>query len=89
MTVNTIPVCRIDDAAVAASLQEALGNAGDEVVLDFSSVRRVDASALRALATLADTAAQKNVKLGLRGVNVEVYKVLKLVKLSRRFAFQE
>ena len=36
------------------------------------------------LARLAD---EKAVKIVLRGVNVDVYKVLKLVKLSPRFNF--
>ena len=30
---------------------------------------------------------KKAVKVGLRGVNVEIYKVLKLVKLASRFSF--
>ena len=36
------------------------------------------------LASLAD---DKAVKIGLRGVNVDIYKVLKLVKLAPRFCF--
>jgi len=57
------------------------------VVLDFSSVRRVDPSAVRAMEGFADTADDKAVKVALRGVNVDVYKVLKLVKLASRFSF--
>jgi hypothetical protein len=36
---------------------------------------------------LAQLASEKNVKVALRSVNVDVYKVLKLVKLTRRFSF--
>jgi len=42
---------------------------------------------VRALQTLAATADEKTVKVVLRGVNIEIYKVLKLVKLARRFSF--
>ncbi len=66
---------------------EALDRAESDMVLDFSAVRRIDPSALRALETLAGTADEKAVKLVLRNVNVEIYKVLKLVKLASRFSF--
>jgi anti-anti-sigma regulatory factor len=42
---------------------------------------------VQALEELADRADEKGIKVALRGVNVDVYKVLKLVKLSSRFAF--
>jgi anti-anti-sigma regulatory factor len=57
------------------------------VALDFSSVQRIDAIALSAMAEFADIADSKGVKVVLRGVNVGVYKVLKLVKLASRFSF--
>ena len=66
---------------------EKLSNAGDEVVLDFSSVGRIDPSALRAMEALATTADKKAAKVALRGVNVEVYRVLKLMQLAPRFSF--
>ena len=80
----------IDGARVAASVKEAgekLDGAEGEAVLDFSSVARIDSSALRSLEELADRAAEKTIKVVLRGVNVDVYNVLKLVKLTRRFSF--
>jgi anti-anti-sigma regulatory factor len=64
-----------------------IDRANCEVVLDFSSVRRVDPSALRALEELARVADEKAVTLELRGVSVNVYKVLKLAKLAPRFLF--
>ena len=57
------------------------------MTLDFSSVRRIDASVVRAMEELADRAKEKDVKVALRGVNVDVYKVLKLVRLASRFSF--
>jgi len=80
----------IDENRVIPALREAgekLDSAEGDVALDFSSVHRVDSSALRAMEELARIADDKNVKVALRGVNVEVYKVLKLVKLTRRFSF--
>ena len=57
-----------------------------EAVLDFSSIRRIDTSGVRALEDLVRLADAKSVKVVLRGVNVDVYKVLKLMKLTRRFS---
>jgi anti-anti-sigma regulatory factor len=70
-------------AAAAEKLVDATG----EVVLDFVSVRRIDANALRALEELAGNAEAKAVKIILLGVNVDLYKVLKLTKLARRFSY--
>lgn len=80
----------IDEARVVAALREAsekLDGTKGEAILDFSSVCRIDSSAVRALAELAQAAEEKNVKVVLGGVNVDVYKVLKLMKLTRRFSF--
>lgn len=81
---------KIDGENIVHALQEAgenLDSAQPEVVLDFSSVRRVDPNALRATEQLADISDQRDVKVRLHGVNVNVYKVLKLAKLTSRFAF--
>jgi anti-anti-sigma regulatory factor len=81
---------KIDEERIVQALQEAaekLDSAEGEVVLDFSSVDRIDASALRGMEELAGIADDKGVKVALRGVNVAVYKVLKLVKLASRFSF--
>lgn len=80
----------VDEKSVLSALQEAaekLDGAEGEVVLDFASVRRIDSSALRAMEGFASIADKKAVKVVLRGVNVDVYKVLKLVKLAPRFSF--
>jgi len=80
----------IDQHRVTPALQEAaekLNGAEGEMILDFSSVCRVNSSVLRAMEELACKAEDQAVKVVLRGVNVDVYKVLKLVKLTRRFSF--
>jgi len=81
---------KIDDEHVVDALQEArekLDSVDGEVALDFSSVRRVDPSALRALEEFARLADKKGIKVVLRGVKVDVYKVLKLMKFGSRFSF--
>jgi anti-anti-sigma regulatory factor len=83
-------ILNIDETRMVSALREAgekLEGTEGEAVLDFSSVRRIDSSALRAMEELARIADEKSVKVVLRGVNVDVYKVLKLVKLTRRFSF--
>jgi anti-anti-sigma regulatory factor len=91
MPVATIGVVfEIDEELVVQTLQEAgekLDGADGELVLDFSSVRRIDPGALREIERLADLADEKAVKVVLRGVNIDIYKVLKLVKLAPRFSF--
>jgi len=80
----------IEEKRVVATLQEVaegLDESQGETVLDFSSVRRIDSKTLQALEDLARVADQKGVKIVLRGVKVDVYKVLKLVKLTQRFFF--
>jgi len=78
-----------EDRALQAlqAAEEKLDGSEGEVVLDFSSVRRVDPDILKAMDTLASVADGKNVRVVLRGVNVEIYKVLKIVKLTKRFSF--
>ena len=66
--------------------QAKLESAGGELVLDFSAVRRMNPPALRAIEDFAGAADEKSVKVALRGVNIDIYKVLKLARLSSRFA---
>ncbi len=81
---------KIDEDRVLPALQDArdkLDTADGELLLDFSTVRRVDPQILRAMDDLAVAADGKMVKIVLRGVNVDVYKALKLMKLASRFSF--
>lgn len=81
---------KVDEKQMVEALQE-MGNkldaSGAELVVDFSAVRRIDSHVVRAIEELAREAENKAVKIVLRGVNVDVYKVLKLVKLASRFSF--
>lgn len=80
----------IEEELIVPALQEAvlgLDDAQGEAVLDFSSVRRIDSSALRALEDFGRAADEKTIKVILRGVNVDIHKVLKLLKLTQRFSF--
>jgi len=80
---------KIDKNQVAGSLQaveEKLDGAG-ELILDFAAVQRIDSNAVRVMEVLGRRADEKGIKVVLSGVNVDVYKVLKLVKLDSRFSF--
>jgi anti-anti-sigma regulatory factor len=72
---------------VLRELGEKLDAANGDITLDFSPVQQVDAAMVRAMEELAGHAEDKGVKVVLRGINVDVYKVLKLVRLSGRFVF--
>jgi len=89
MTTNSVWV-KVDPERVTQVLKndavEKLAGAED-IVLDFSSVLRIDASAVDALEELARLAGDRSVKVALLAVNLDVYKVLKLVKLTQRFSF--
>lgn len=89
MAINAVWL-KIDEERAVQALQEAgdkLDHADGEVMIDFSAVRRIDPSVLKALEEFANKADDKAVKVALHGVNVDVYKVLKLVKLAQRFTF--
>jgi hypothetical protein len=61
---------------------------GGELTLVFSRMVRIQPGAVRGLEALAQAATEKTAKVTLRGVNVEVYKVLKLARLASRFSFE-
>ena len=81
---------KVDEERVIQALKEAgetMDSAGGEVLLDFSSVRRIVPNVLRIMEEFVGIADNKGVKVVLRGVNVDVYRVFKLVKLASRFSF--
>jgi anti-anti-sigma regulatory factor len=81
---------KINEECVVQALREAgetLDSCGSELLLDFSSMRRIDPRAIRGMEEFAGLADGKGVKVVLRGVNVDVYRVFKLVKLTSRFSF--
>ena len=55
--------------------------------VDLSCVHRIDSAGLNAIQDFAHVADEKKVKVVLRGVNVNVYKMLKLARLTRHFLF--
>jgi anti-anti-sigma regulatory factor len=57
----------------------------NEAVLDLSSIQRLDAKHLEIMKDIAATAEAKRLKVILCGVNVKIYKVLKLARLTQRF----
>jgi anti-anti-sigma regulatory factor len=78
------------DESVTNVLNDALKaveSADSELMLDLSSAGRIDSGALRKMEELAGKAEQKNIKVVLRGINVDIYKVLKLGRLASRFTF--
>jgi anti-anti-sigma regulatory factor len=74
-------------AQVLTGICAALAQSEEPVVLDFSEVQRINPAGLRAFEDLAAAADEKAVKVVLQGVNVDVYKVLKLARLTARFSF--
>ena len=82
---------KVDPECVVRALQqeavEKVNSAASEVVLDFSSVPRIDSNVVRAMEELAGLADGRSVKIVLRGVNMDIYKVLKLMRLAQRFSF--
>jgi len=88
---NNAEWIKIDPERILDALQQEavdkVNSAPREVVLDFSSVVRIDSNVVGAMEQLADLAERRSVKVVLRAVNVDIYKVLKLLKLTQRFSF--
>jgi anti-anti-sigma regulatory factor len=87
---TSVEFLKVDGDRVAECIHEAhmqLDTARDQTTLDFSSVLRITPQDLRAMEELADRADNQSVKVVLCEVNVDIYKVLKLVKLAPRFSF--
>jgi len=83
-------IFKVEGNGIGHALREAgekLEKAEGQLVLDVSAVHRIDPAALKALEELAGMAEGKRVKLALRGVNIDVYRVLKLARLAPRFSF--
>jgi anti-anti-sigma regulatory factor len=92
----TVPISKIaeihkiDGRHIAESLRAVrtkLDGTEVEAVLDFTSVLRIDPAGLREMEDLAAMEVTAE-KICLLHVNVEIYKVLKLAKLSARFNFR-
>lgn len=68
-------------------IRAKLAAEGPEVLLDFFLAQSLDPAGIQALEELAGAADIENAKIVLRGVNIEMYKVLKLAGLSDKFTF--
>jgi anti-anti-sigma regulatory factor len=81
---------KIDEQSLVASL-EKLAEQMDvdklELALDFSAVHRVDSRGSRAIAEFARKTEENNIKVVLRGINIDLYKTMKLMRLTRHFSF--
>jgi len=79
----------IDGERGAHAFDEAMEKlaSGGEMVLDLSSVARVTAASMTAMEKLATAAEEKSVKVALRGVNIDVYRALKVGRLAPRLSF--
>lgn len=91
-TARVAELRRLEEAKLVPSLETAgrmLARGSSEVVMDFSRVRRITASAIPAMEEFIRQAEEKGITVVLLGVNVHVYKALKLVKLASRFSFRE
>ena len=70
----TVVLLKTDEERIVQVLQETvdkLDSVEDEVVLDFTSVRRIGSSALGGMEDFASTAENKGVRVVLCGVSVE------------------
>jgi anti-anti-sigma regulatory factor len=89
MTTNATWI-KIDAGRVAGVLEQEVAeklSSAEELVLDFSSVVRIDPNALRAMEDLARLAGARSVRIICAGVNLGVYKALTLAKIAQRFSF--
>jgi anti-anti-sigma regulatory factor len=66
---------------------EKVNGAESEVILDFSEVLRIDGNAVSAMEELAGLADERSVKVVLKAVNPDIYRVLKQLRLAQRFSF--
>ena len=89
METNTLCL-KIDANNVMADLLQAEESLEErqDLALDFSGVSRIDSAGLQAIQSFAHRAEAKKTKVALRGVNVNVYKTLKLARLTSRFSFE-
>ncbi len=90
MTENCIRI-KLDPEQAAHTLRqeavEQLADAAEEMLLDFSAMPRIDANTIGALEEFAAKADERPVRVVLCAVNMDIYKVLKLLNLAARFHF--
>lgn len=90
MTTTACESIVVNGERVAETLKAVCGGLpsnSSDVLLDFFLVQSLDPMAIKELEDLAEAAKLASVKVILRGVNVEIYKVLKLSDLTDKFLF--
>jgi len=86
MSIVSLKLNGTDLVAALQAASEKVESMEGDMILDFSSVQRVDPAGLSAMSDFADSADERSVNIVLRGVNVDVYRVLKLARLAERFS---
>ncbi|HTZ84784.1 MAG TPA: STAS domain-containing protein [Candidatus Acidoferrales bacterium] len=87
---GTVAEFAVEENSLISLLEKAKqepNNTRTDLVLDCSTVHRIDAADLRALEDFAQFATEKELNVILRGVRVDLYKVLKLIGLTNYFSF--
>ncbi|HUO16811.1 MAG TPA: hypothetical protein VMX38_17640 [Verrucomicrobiae bacterium] len=82
-------VVDFEEQRLIISLEKAaqdLEKHADEIVIDFSSVRRIGTNGLKRMEALS-TSARGHATVVLKDVCVDVYRTLKLLNLNRCFSF--
>ena len=91
MTPEPIRIPSERDGALRALGEAAsrLAAGAPDLRLDFSAVDRIGPETARALEELSDQAGKASVNPVLTGVNIGVYRVLKLLKVAHKFSYRE
>jgi len=85
-----ISVISLEEKLIPASIESGRIEVDESrTVVDFSRVERLDSNSLASVRELAQRAEDSESKVIVRGLNVEVYKALKLAKLTSGFSFSD
>ena len=85
-----ISVISLEEKLIPASTESGRIEVDESrTVVDFSHVERLDSNSLASVRDLAKRAGDSESKVIVRGMSVEVYKALKLAKLTSGFSFSD
>lgn len=85
-----ISVISLEEKLIPASTESGRIEVDEsQTVVDFSHVERLDSNSLASVRDLAKRAGDSESKVIVRGLSVEVYKALKLAKLTSGFSFSD
>lgn len=83
-------VVDFEEQRLMISLEKAAQNLErheGEIVIDFSSVRRIGTNGLMYMEALSTSPRERNATIVLQNVGVDVYRILRLLKLNQGFSF--